>query len=192
MSHSCETFVNGVIEALAALEAAGEAKNNRPFVSGVDPSWDDKDGTVTLSYRTEPENLLRLDARVTGRPRWITLNLDLGCGAFEAGDMIGIVAEVDGDADRDLEMFIRSATEHGDVDTELSERLSVSAAGGVVAALHIVGSGDSVADDSRFHRLGIRLPQQDFRLAIRSARVFVRPAADGPATGTMTLAGAAH
>ncbi len=191
MNHSCEIFANGVIETLAALEAAGKAEVDGRIVPGLHPTWDEEEGAVALSYRAEPGTLLQLEAQVSGAPRWLTLNIDLGPGAFEAGDVIGIVADIAGEAEDMLGMFIRSTTQGGDVDTELAEPLFVAAQQRVAAALHVVAPQDGVAGSERFHMLGLKLPKRDFRLEIRGLRVFVRPAAEVPEAPAMTLAGTA-
>ena len=181
MSHSCETFANRAIEALATLETEGEAEVDGRIVAGIHTTWDEMEGSVALAYRSEPETLLRLEAKVSGQPRWLTFNIDLGAGAFAAGDVIGLVADIASDEDCSLEMFVRSATETGDVDTELSEALSVSSGRSVATALHVVAADDGMARADKFHMLGIRLPKQHFRLDIRGLRVLVRPAAEASA-----------
>lgn len=191
MSHSCETFANDAIEALAVLEAAGEAEIDGRIVAGVHPTWDEEEGTVALSYQADPEILLRLEAQVSGAPRWLTLNLDLGPGTFAPGDVIGLVADAEGDGDDALEMFVRSAAQSGHVDTELTEHLLVATQRRIATALHVVAPGDGMAETSQFHMLGIKLPKRDFRLDIRSLRVFVRPASEVPDAPAMTLAGPA-
>lgn len=191
MSHSCETAANAALEALAALDASGKLGADERIVPGVHPTWDGQEGTVALSYQSGGDNLLRLDATVTGWPRWLTLNLDLGVGAFEAGDVIGLVAEVAGDRTYDLDMFIRSDSDQGAVDTELREPLRVTPEPCIAAALHSVAASDDMSGRERFHMLGIRLPKQDFRLDVRALRVFVRPASEAPDAPTLTLAGTA-
>lgn len=191
MGHSCETFANGVLEALAAHRGAGTVANNARIVAGFHPTWDDEDGAVTLTHDCGPETMVRLEASVAEQPKWLTLNLDLGVGAFEPGDVIGIVAEIAGDDQAELTMFIRTSGEHGEVDTELAEPLALAAAPRVATALHTVGPGDNLAGEERFHMLGMRLPRRDFKLDIKEMRVFVLPAGHGLRSRPMTLAGAA-
>lgn len=179
MSHPCETFANGVLEALRALEAAGQAESDMRIAEGFHPSWSADEGEVTFGFEARADNLVRLDVKVATPPRWLTQNIDLGVGAFEAGDVFGIVAEIAGDAGHGLEMFIRSDVEAGTVDTELDEPLPVPTGRGVVSALHTVRAGDPILSASRFHMLGLRLPMRDLQLDIRDMRIFVVPAARG-------------
>lgn len=188
MKHSCETFANGVLEALGAYQGTGALENNARIVPGLYPSWDTANGTVTLNHEAGPENLCRLEAKVAGQPEWLTLNLDLGDGSFEAGAVIGIVADVAGGSDLSLQMFIRTSAEQGGVDTGLTERLPVSASRRVVTVLHTVGADDGVAATDRFHTLAIRLPRHDFRLEIHDMHFFILPADKGLRPHAMTLA----
>ena len=190
MSHSCETFADGVLGALAAYQGSGAVENGMRIVPSFYPSWDEERGTVALTHEAGPDNLLRVEANVTGEPRWLTLNLDLGGGSFEVGDVIGVVADVEGDGEFALEMFARSTSEHENTDTEFADKLPVSTARGVGVIMHTVGPGDGVLTTDRFHMLIIRLPRRDFRLEMREMKLFVLPASHGLRSGPMTLAGA--
>ncbi|MCC5989161.1 MAG: hypothetical protein JJT95_15930 [Pararhodobacter sp.] len=190
MSNSCEKFADGVLEALAAYQGTGALENGARIVRGFFPNWDEEHGTVALSHESGPDNLLRVEGKATGEPRWLTLNFDLGGGDFEPGDVIGVVADVEGDGDYDLEMFIRTRSDEGNIDTEFPEGLSVSAGRRVVNSMHTVGMGDGVVTTERFHMLIIRLPKRDFRLEIREMRFFVLPASHGLRSASMSLASA--
>lgn len=192
MSHSCEIFAAKVRAALAAYQGAGAVGNGARIVPGFFPNWDEEHGTVALTHEAEPGNLVRVEAKVTGEPRWLTLNLDLGGGRFEAGDVIGVVADVDGDGDYALEMFIRTRSEEGNMDTEFPDGLPIAPGRRVVTSMHMVGAGDGAVNSERFHMLIIRLPKRDFRFDLRDMMFFVLPASKGLRPHPMTLASSPH
>lgn len=186
--HSCETFANGVLGALGSYQGVGAIENNHRIVPGLYPGWDEEHCAVTMTHTATPEDLITLEGKVTGQPRWLTLNLDLGSGTFEAGEVIGLVADIAGAGAYSLELFIRTSAEDGNIDTVLAERLPVSTTPRVVNVLHTVGPDDGVVASDRFHTLAIRLPQFDFRLEMRAMRLFVLSARHGLRVRPMTLA----
>lgn len=166
------------------------------IVPGLYLSHDTAQGSVTLRYRSAPGQLLALEAGVTGTPRWLTLNLDLGTGRFAAGDTIGIVAELEADSDQRLGMFIRSYDGEASRDTPLTEELPVAPTRHIVTALHTVGQGDGItgskADGSEaFHMLAIALPKRALRLTLHDLGLFVLPAGRGLRAHPMTLGNSA-
>ena len=192
MDHSCEASAERVLDALAAHQGAGPVGNRKPIVPSLLVSWDEKNARVALSHRAGTQALLELEGRITGQPKWLTLQLDLGEGAFAAGDVIGLAAEITCDADHDFEPLLRSAVQGRDIDTRFAETLRLSPEQPVATALHTVAPGDRTLTAMLRHRLILRLPRRDFRLQIRGLRFFVVPHASAPTEPSKTTAGAAE
>ena len=190
MQHPAEEAAARLRSTLAALETTCEARSNAPIVAGLTPSWDKEHGAVTLSCTSGPGGLLDIETSVSGNPRWLTLGLDLGVGRFEAGDVIGIVAEMEAETPGECEMFIRTATEQGSADTVLREGLSFAPARSTCAALHPVSPTDRLTGAAAFQMLGILLPRTRLRLQLHDLHLFVQPAAAAPHAPGMPLTSA--
>ncbi|SDX56215.1 hypothetical protein [Roseicitreum antarcticum] len=200
MQHPCEEFANAALAALRAHQGAGPLESNARIGHGVHVSWDTEQGGATLAYESPPGQLVALKVAVTGTPRWLTLNLDLGHGHFAAGDTFGIVAELEGEleggAEDRLAMFIRSFDGTTPRDTPLTEELPLSPARRIVTLLHTVGQGEAMADGKAgatgaYHMLGITLPRCALRLRLHDLSIFVLPASRGLRAHPMTLGNSA-
>ena len=190
MQHPAEEAAARLRSTLAALETTCEAASNQPIVAGLTPSWDEEHGTVTMCCMSGPGTLLDIETSVSGNPRWLTLGLDLGVGRFEAGDVVGIVAEMEADTTGDCEMFIRTASEQGSADTVLRETLSFAPERSTCTALHPVSPTDRLTGAAGFQMLGIQLPRTRLRLQLHDLHLFVQPAAAAPRAPGMPLTSA--
>lgn len=190
MSHPCEVFADTVLAGLAAQNGEGPVENDQRLVPGLYVSWDDDKGKVTLRRTAEKEATLGLTARITQAPRWITLNIDLGPGRFEPGDILGLAADLESDRPLRLDAFVRSAGEDGHEDSRLPDALNAAPGGVVQTSLLTVHAAHGLTRNSRFHTLVFRLPDNDFSLTLRGFQLFVLPAGRGLQTGSLTLADA--
>lgn len=191
MRHVCEDYALRALDALSRLEGKGAILTEQRIVEGVHPSWDTEEGSVTFSYTSDRETLLSIETSVTGTPRWLTLNLDLGVGRFDPGDIIGLIADIEADTAHTCEMFIRTTTQQGHVYTAFRESLNMAAERRTVTALHPVWNTDRLAGAENFHILGIMLPKTNLRLSLHHLCPFVLPAGNAPRPPSMMLTSAA-
>lgn len=74
-----------------ALPAA--ASSGVPVVPDIYFSWDTQNGTVSAELDRAEGGLLRTRLDITGRPAWLTLNIELGRLRFREGGSFGMLIE---------------------------------------------------------------------------------------------------
>jgi hypothetical protein len=180
MTHPTESEAARAIEALrqGRLHSNAEA-GRRDLGRGVYTSWD-PEGGVTLSARQDRGTLVSLEAQVSGTPRWNSFNLELGTAAFVPGDILIVVADIEGAAGHRMSAFVRSAGDGRPMsDTHFSDPLEGSGTRAVRTLLHAVRAHDGLAGAPRFHTLVVALPCTDFGLTLHDLRLAVVPAVRG-------------
>ncbi len=126
-----------------------------------------------------PESLLKFEYEVETKPRWLTLNIELGNARLEAGAILGIVANLSGGAGSELNMFVRTTRDDEFVDTQFDEGLLGSDVPSVRVAMHQLAQDSGSVGATGFHTLIIELPFKKFDLDLREVQIFVLPAAHG-------------
>ena len=191
MSHPVERKGAAILTALRERTFEARAENSAHLTPGFYLNWDEEEGDMQLDLQSRPGDILDIAARASGAPRWMSLNIELGHVPIEAGDILGVVADLEGDAGTALEMFVRSGTEDGLRDTILNDRLTGLDRRRPQAALHRVEPDDGVVGDTRFHTLVISLPRQDFTLTLHDLRCIALPAGQNLMLAPATLSEAA-
>lgn len=176
--HQIERSAALVMHDLGKIDLPDIIECDSPLRPNVYFSWDSDSGTVEMTPSRPIGSLMALNARVQGKPRWLSLNIGLETASFDPGDVLGVVAELSADRPIELPLFVRSAKAQDFDDTELTEPLFATAStdGCVTTALHRVRPEEPLAQRDRYQTLVIRLPRSDFRLEIVDLRVFVIPA----------------
>lgn len=179
MIHPVQTFTRRTLSMLrdAATVQGGEAES--PVASAIYISRDREEGDVETTVTSEPGQLIRISGRITSPPRWLSLSIPLGEAVFRPGDILGLVAEVAGDRDHALSLFVRTGREGNLADTPLGVELAVSRKRQVVTLLQDIEPSMPLAGDTGYHTLVAPLPWQDFVLDLLDLRVFVVPAERG-------------
>lgn len=188
MTHFSELFTANALSILRITEFAQTVENNAHVVPDISFSWDNDDGEVAISLKSNTGYLGELWGKVSGAPRWVSLNLSLGRCSFQAGDVLGIVVELEGCQDQSFPAFIRSTRGDGFSDTYLDDILTGSEDRAVRTLLHKVSTYTEMAGAETHHTLIIPLPRKDFRLYLRDMRLFVIPAARELSTRPATIA----
>lgn len=194
MRTACERQCALVMERLRDKAAAGlpaRLDNCAPLVDGFYFSWDAEQAQVELSLhrptRQGDAPLFELRARVSGEPRWLSMNISLDTHRFAAGDVIALVGALHCPEAESLPAYIRSRANGEDCDTPLAEPLRGNGAA-VATALHTIEPADNLLINDAFHTLIVPLPQRDFTLVLNDLRLFVLPAAAGLRSQPQTLA----
>lgn len=187
MMHPSVQFAEYEIAALRACDLPKTAGNETRIVPDIYFSWDAAEGEAALELKAEPGVLFHAQARVTKSPRWISFNLALGEYAFEAGDVLGLVTEMDGCEGEAFSLFVRSARDGETRDTYFQDRLLGSAEIVVQTNLLTVAGGDFISGPPAYHTVVMLLPTRDFTLTLRDLRFFVIPAARGLRSQSATL-----
>ena len=188
MTHPCELFTSAHITTLRGASFEKVAENNGALAPDIYLNWDDEEGVVAAQVKSEPNTLLSLQATVTTAPRWFSLNIGLGEGALKAGDVLGLVIELETAEPLNTAPFIRTAWRKGGfADTRPSDKISVEAGHHVVTLLHTVTSEDPVLT-ALFHTLVVPLPRADFNLSLHDLRLFVIGAERGLRTVPLDMA----
>lgn len=189
MIHPFEQTSADLIRALSVQILPQKISNNTPIAEGIFFSWDDVEGEVEFSTSREEGQLLGLNVKVLKTPRWFSLNVSLGKSAFAPGAVLGVVAEIQGDAGTELPLLVRSIVEGKPTETALYESLMIPETRHIQAALHTIEVGGTLTGAPCHQTLVIRLPKHSFNLNIFNLRVFVVPASQGlrsiPATLSM-------
>jgi hypothetical protein len=179
MTHPCELATSATIAALRAAAFDTPAENNAHITPDLYLSWDDEKAEIALQSVSDVTTLLALKGDVSGTPRWFSLNIGLGKGEFKAGDVLGIVLELESPAALDSAPFIRTAWRKGGyADTQLADAISVAEGRQVVTLLHTITAGEPLCNEV-FHTLVLPLPGADFQLSLNDMRLFVIDAERG-------------
>lgn len=175
-----------VLHALAQLHALRDADlpqraiNDVPLVPDVYFSWDAMSGSVDITLSRSGDGLFRAALSVRGTPRWLTFNIGLGGGSFEAGDLLGLVAETGPDNGADgaaigILPFVRSVEDERRQDTPLFGTLHLGAGAGQWAMVHRINLDEPLTRLSGYHTLILPLPMTDLVLDLRDLRFFTAP-----------------
>lgn len=188
MTHFAELFTASAISILRISDFSQTLENNTPVVPDIYFSWDDKEGEVDMTLKSLSGYMGEIWCKVSKTPRWLSLNLSLGKCNFAAGDVLGLVVELENCPDQNFPAFIRSTREDDTLsDTYLDEILKGSSDRAVRTLLHKVSPQSSLVGAEAHHTLIVPLPCKDFHMSLRDIRLFVIPAARGldtrPATG---------
>lgn len=189
MTHFSELFAANTISILRTMSFSQTVENNKPLLPGVYFSWDTEEGNVDLSLESRTGELFEIWPKVTGKPRWFSLNLSLGDCTFEAGDVIGVIVEFEGAKGETFRFFTRSARGEKMTDTQFEDALKGSEDISVQTVLHTLTGSDALVQGQGFHTLILPLPLHDVTLRLRDLRVIVIPASRGLRSGPVTLAG---
>ncbi|MFN3954293.1 MAG: hypothetical protein ACK4LQ_07540 [Pararhodobacter sp.] len=197
MRTACERQCALVMEQLRDKVATGlptRLDNCAPLVDGFYFSWDAQQAQVDLSLHrpareagAQTAPLFELRTRVSGEPRWLSMNISLGSHRFASGDVIALIGALHCPEAETLPAFIRTRANGEDSDTTLFEPLRGKGAS-VTTALHTVEPADNLVIDDAFHTLIVPLPRRDFTLVLNDLRLFVLPAAAGLRSQPQTLA----
>ena len=185
--HLSVQFTEHEIAALRACDLPKTAENETCIVPNIYFSWDPVEGEATLELKAEPGVLFHAQARVTKSPRWISFNLALGEHAFEAGDILGLVTELEGCEGETISLFVRSVRDGETSDTYFQDGLQGSGETVVRTSLLTAAGGDFLSGPPAYHTVVMLLPTRDFTLTLRDLRFFVIPAARGLRSQSITL-----
>jgi hypothetical protein len=187
MTDFVETFTLENLAALRQLQMDGPAEQNTHISDGIYLSWDDESTTVTLSVSSDPSSCLSVTSRVEGDPRWMTLNLELGRGVIESGDVFGLVVEGEASEDVALPLFLRSKVGDQLIDSHWSELLALKPGNGIAVAFHTMSPDQGVCGTDGFHTLVLSLPKSGGTVTLRDLRLFRMPASRGLRSTPETL-----
>lgn len=149
-----------------------------PVVPDIYFSWDTQNGTVSAELDRAEGGLLRTRLDITGRPAWLTLNIELGRLRFREGGSFGMLIETGPQNARDghpigMFPFIRSSdAEGGYQDTALRGDLLLGKGRGIWSLTHWVRSHDPMAAAGAYHTLVLPLPRRSLVLDIRDLKLF--------------------
>lgn len=176
MTHPIELFTSKVIYSLRGADLPETAENDTPIVKGFYFSWDSDQADITLSLSRDSDDLLHVDATVSGEPRWFTLNLAMGPGGFSGGATLGLIAELSKTKGIAFPMFVRSLRDEQTEDTFLRESLIQSDDRSVATVFNTLSDQDFMTGSPGHHTLVLRLPPQSFSLTLHDLRVILVPA----------------
>ena len=179
MSDFLETFSIVNLGALRAEVSSGAAENNEEIVPGVYLSWDEDETQIDIIYDSPDWASLSLDYTVQGTPRWLSLNLALGEGQFEPGDVIGLVLEGYAAGKLIIPVRLRSSIEGETFDTVCDDTIAIYPNNGVSTVLMTIEYGNSVAGREGYHTLMLGLPAGRAAMTLRNMRVFRMPGSRG-------------
>lgn len=188
MTHFAELFTASAISILRSSDFSQSLENNTPVVPDIYFSWDDEEGNVDVTLKSLNGYMGEIWGKVSGAPRWLSLNLSLGTCSFTAGDVLGLVVELEGCPDQNFPAFIRSDRAGAHSDTYLDEILKGSEDRAVRTLLHKISPHSGMIGAEAFHTLIVPLPLKDFRMNLRDIRLFVIPAARALDTRPATVA----
>ena len=187
MTHPIELSAARTVQSLRLNNYPKSNKSDVTLADGVYFSWDASGGDVTLDVWPEKGLLFGAKAKVRRKPGWLSFNLSLREGSFEAGDILGLVLDFEGCAGEHLPLFIRSARAGEMKDTYLQQPLQGQSSRAVQTFLHTVQGASDLCGTSAFHTLVVCLPMRDFSFVLRDLRLFVLPAARGISLGPNRL-----
>ncbi len=188
MTHFAEIFTASAVSILRSSDFSQKLENNSHIVPDIYFSWDDEGGEVDITLKSINGYMGEIWSKVSGTPGWLSLNLSLGNCSFAAGDVLGLVVELEDCPDQNFPAFIRSMREGGaPSDTYLDEILTGSRDRAVRTLLHKVSQHSDMAGAQAYHTLIIPLPLKDFSMNLRDIRLFVIPAARGLDTRPATV-----
>ena len=179
MSDFFDTFYLEKICPLRATTCSGDAENNAAFRSGFSVSWDDDESDIRISYDSPEWAALSLDWTATGSPRWLSLNLSLGDGIIDEGDILALVFEGYADTSLALSLTLRSKIDENVFDVKWEDAVEMHPENGISTVLHRIEAGEQIVGRLGYHTLILSLPRQDNALTLRNLRTFRIPASKG-------------
>jgi hypothetical protein len=179
MTHPLELSFASRLAALRLDHQPQHETDTLTLAQGVYFSWDAGKGDVTLDVTPETGMLMHMRAAVRSVPDWMSFNIELGDGQLAPGDILGVVAELNGGAGETMPAFIRTSRGGELSDTYLADPLEGSDTRAVRTLLHPVREGEGLAGAPGYHTLVLPLPRRDFTLELRDLRIFVLPASRG-------------
>lgn len=179
MTHPSELFIAQTVADLRKAEFDTSVENNTPFAASLYFSWDEEHGQVVITAQSGSHDLLRADITCSGAPQWFSLNIPLGETQFAAGDVLGVIFDIDSSDAQELSLFVRSAQGVGYIDTHLQDMLILQEGRNICTMLHTIGPSDGLAQGAGYHTLILPLPSGNLKLALKDARLFVLPAERG-------------
>jgi len=180
------------IDALRAAVCAGQAANDTQFADGVYFSWDTEGGDAQIAYESPDWAVLSVDWRVTGSPTWLSLNVSMGGGVLNDGDVIVLTAEGYADSPVSLPVVLRCDIAGEMLDVGLEDALEFNPVNGVCTAMRTIDPVDGIGGKHGFHTLIMHLPMQDMTMTLRNLRLSIVPAAQGLRSSPVTLSSLAN
>lgn len=183
MTHPIELHTARAVQRLRRGHRAKRKPSELFLTKQIYFCWDPQGGEVALETWHKPGMLFGAKAtisdRVSDTPAWMSFNLALHKGRFEAGDILGLTLEYEGFAGDTLPLFIRSARNGGISDSYLHQPLQGHKHRAVQTLLHSVHGHSALCGPTAFHTLVFPLPSRDFRFVLYDLRLFVLPAERG-------------
>lgn len=179
MSHPLETAFAATFERLRALSGQVDAVPGQHVVPGVWVAADTRAGRFEGAFTAEPGGIARLDMKVPGPGRWLSLNIGLDPAPLAPGTVLGLVAELDADGPPQAESLrigvaVRSGHDGGHLDIVSPDLLEAGPEPRVAVALLRATAATARPAPAAWRNLMLHLPQQDFRLRLRDMHLFVR------------------
>lgn len=190
MAHPCVTHTTQILDQLRQAAFKGVAEESGLLSPGFYFCWDIANGDVDVVISSVAGSLLRAEVIVTGAPKWFTLNIGIGEGAFTPGDTLGLVVKGSISPAQILFPFVRSIDKGDRHDTRLADPLKLGPVPGTVNLLHTIESHDPLSWAKTFHTLILPLPKQNFSVDLLDMRLFHVEAttglkADSPTIGSL-------
>lgn len=179
MADFFDTFYLEKICALRAATSSGKVENNVHLSSGFYVSWDEEESDAQINYDSPDWAMLTLDWDVSGTPRWFSLNLSLGEGILDSGDIIALVSEGYADTSLALSLTLRSKIEDEVFDVDWDDAVELHPENGINTVLRRIEIGDQIGGRSAYHTLILTLPAQNNAVTLRNLRTFRIPASKG-------------
>ncbi|PRY20241.1 hypothetical protein CLV78_11426 [Aliiruegeria haliotis] len=187
MTHPIETSGEAVFNTLRNLVLKFSAQNETPIVPEVYLSWDIDNGDVSATIDARPGELIAIDSKVNGEPRWVTLNIGLGIARLTPGDVVTLIADLQSSEVANLPVFIRSGYDGYSKDVVLHSPLPSSEVAQVQTLMHTIRHYEVSERDEAYQTLIVELPKSDFQLALGDARLMLTPASYGLRSAPETL-----
>ncbi|NAZ36874.1 hypothetical protein [Rubellimicrobium sp. CFH 75288] len=139
---------------------------------------DDAQGaTVAMAFASEAGGPLTLDVRVTGRPRWVVLRLELGSGAVRAGERVGVVLQGWSSRPTETGVYLRAVRNGGFADARFPEPIALGPQQATRVALATLESGHPVCAGPAGYALVLGLAPVSHRLRIDGLHLLAGAAA---------------
>jgi hypothetical protein len=175
------------LRTLRAATLSGSAGNGAPIVPGLSLGWDTQDGQVAIDYETSEGVALSLTVKVSGTPRWLSMNLDLAHGRIEPGDVLGLVVEGCAEGGAKIGPRLRTWVEGERIDCDWDDAIALHAENDVRVALRSFEAVDGITGKDGYHSLILRLPKADKAITIRSIGLFLVPGSRDLPRASQTL-----
>lgn len=179
MTDFLDAFPLDRVLAMRAAQPVGPVQSDDRIFDGVYFSWGASPSLGKVTLTREPGAFLSFDAEANGEPAWFTLNLELGDGVLEPGDLLTVIIEGEMSGVSRLPMFVRSGADGVLYDTRLKEPLDLQGSNGVATLFHTVADHAAICGKAAFHTLVIELPMSPCHVTLRKLRILRLPARRG-------------